>query len=104
MALIQPRFTVYLNSLDDGDPTEHVVAVSHQDQLRAEQEMMRANMPAKAVLTLTNAWCWAAMTRAGLYTKPWGVFRDLDCAGIDTAEEVEVDPTQAGTPAASLSS
>ena len=100
MPLVQPVFRVYLNPMDDGDPAEHVVTITHQDQLRAELELNRNNISTRAALNMTNAWCWAAMVRSGNYVGPWDRFKDFDCAGVESEDDdgVAVDPTQQGTP------
>lgn len=100
MKLRLETFTVWLNPMDDGEPTEHTAPITHQDQLRGEQAMMAEGVNPRAALAMTNAWCWASLTRQGLYSGPWSRFREIDCAGLEPQEQpTEQDPTQAMTPA-----
>lgn len=98
MPLELDSFIVYVNPLDDGEPTPHTVVISHQDRLRGELEHHRAGAPPDgAFLNLTTAWCWASLVRAGEFSGPYSQFRDFACAGIEKAEDVTVDPTQPET-------
>lgn len=99
------RFEVYLNDLEDpdADPVEHLIRILHIDQLRAERAFVKTGLSMEMGMNLSNAWCWAACQRLGLYPKerPWPVFAESDCAGIqavkdpatDKPEDVDVDPT-----------
>lgn len=98
MPLTRERYIVHLAPLDDGEPTEHRVTVTHQDMLRGELEHSRAGCPPTgAYLNLTTAWLWAALTREGHYTRPFLQFRDMDCAGIEDDGQADVDPTHPAT-------
>lgn len=97
MALERERFLVYLQD-ENENVTEHKVTVLHVDMLRGELEHNRQGNPEKgANLNLVTAWCWAACTRLGLYSRSYPDFRDRDLQGLtDDGKEV-VDPTQPGT-------
>lgn len=74
--------------------TEHDVVINHQDTLRAELELSRAGLDMrKAVMHLTTAWAWAALTRAGVYSGPFSRFADMDCVALEDDGEEEVTPT-----------
>lgn len=111
MPLKVHRFEVYLNPLDDRpadsgefEPVCHEVRVLHVDQLMGEVAFTKAGLDMTMGMNLTNAWCYAACQRLGLYPKnrPWAVFRQTDCAGIQAVQDpatgepvdVDVDPTR----------
>lgn len=113
MPLELPRYVVYVVDHDvttepnvpaDALPVaEHLVTIHHTDQLRAELQLASSGVQARqAQLHLTNAWCWAALSRLGLYSGPWERFAAQDCRGIQEPTEdqgggmVTVDPTRAG--------
>jgi hypothetical protein len=98
MPLKRENFTVYLNGTDDGDPTEQLTQITHQDMLRGEAELVRSGAADNARLALVTAWCWASLVRGGHYTGPWSRFRDVDCAGVEREELSDVDPTQEADP------
>ena len=100
MALQLERFLVYLQD-ENEQVTEHGVTVRHVDMLRGELEHSRQGNPDTARLNLVTTWCWAALTREGLYTRSFADFRDRDCLGLEDDGQETVDPTQAATPAAS---
>lgn len=96
MALEREKYLVYLQA-DDGTPlvkptvTVHAVTITHQDMQRAEETLGGRGAGG---LTLGTAWCWAALTRMGLYDGPYEQFRDLDCVGLEDDGKETVDPTQ----------
>lgn len=97
MALQRERFLVYLQD-EKEQITEHRVTVLHVDMLRGELEHNRQGLPEKgANLNLVTTWCWAAMMRLGLYSKPFNLFRDQDLQGLEDDGKETVDPTQPGT-------
>jgi hypothetical protein len=98
MALERERFLVYLQDPDE-NITTHEVAVHHVDMLRGELENSRQGNPDGARLNLVTCWCWAALTRMGLYSGPYDRFRDFDCVGLEDDGQETVDPTQPVTPA-----
>ncbi len=100
MPLQRERFVVYLQD-ENETVTEHHVTVHHQDMLRGELENSRQGNPENAKLNLVTAWCWAALTRAGHYTKGFAQFRDLECLGLEDDGQETVDPTVRETTAAS---
>jgi hypothetical protein len=97
MPLNRPRFDVYVNTTAD-DPEEYAgVTITHQDQLKAEAQLARAGIdPQGHALTLTTAWCWAALVRMDVYSGTFKRFYDTDCAGVETPADGEtsdaVDP------------
>lgn len=101
MALEREKFLVYVQD-ENEKVTEHQVTVHHVDMLRGELEHNRQGLPeGGARLNLVTAWCWAAMTRMGLYSKPYVTFRDMELLGLDDDGQETVDPTQPETPDAS---
>jgi hypothetical protein len=52
MPLKRENFTVYLNGTDDGDPTEQLTQITHQDMLRGEAELVRSGAADNARLAL----------------------------------------------------
>lgn len=101
MALTREKFVVYVQD-ENENVTEHKVTIHHQDMLRGELEHNRAGAPEKgAALNLITAWCWAALTRMGLYSKSYAQFRDMECMGAEDDGKETVDPTQTGTTAPS---
>lgn len=98
MPLERERFTVYLDDPLTHELSSHDVTVLHVDMLRGELEHNKQGLPEKGTnLNLVTAWCWAAMTRLGLYAAPFTQFRDMDCQGLEDAGKETVDPTQPGT-------
>lgn len=98
MPLNRPSFDVYLNGTGP-EPSEHRVTITHQDQLRAEQQLAALGVdPRKRALLMTTAWAWAALCREEVYTAPFKRFSDTDCAGVETPADgvvsEDVDPTQ----------
>lgn len=104
------RFEVYLNDLEDpeAEPVGHEVRVLHIDQLMGEVAFTKTGLEMTNGMNLTNAWVYAACQRLGLYPKdrPWALFRQSDCAGLQSmdkaGQEADVDPTTApplGVPA-----
>jgi hypothetical protein len=55
MPLKRENFTVYLNGTDDGDPTEQLTQITHQDMLRGEAELVRSGAADNARLALVTA-------------------------------------------------
>ena len=100
MSLKRERFLVYLQDPNE-NVTVHQVAARHVDMLRGELEHNRQGSPDGARLTLVTAWCWAALTREGVYTGPYERFRDFDCVGLEDDGQETVDPTPLVTPAPS---
>lgn len=93
MALERERFLVTVQD-ENETITQHQVTVHHQDILRGELEHNRQGMPEKgANMNLMTAWCWAALTRMGVYTKSFAHFRDLECLGLEDDGKETVDPT-----------
>lgn len=73
---------------------EYDIVVNHQDTLRAELELSRAGLDMrKAVMHMTTAWAWAALTRGGHYSGPFGRFAEQDCVALEDDGEEEVSPT-----------
>lgn len=100
MALEREKFLVYLQDENEA-VTVHPVTIHHVDMTRGEVVTMLEGTPEKAGLNLATAWCWAAMTRLGLYSRSYTQFRDMDCVGLEDDGKETVDPTQLGTPDAS---
>lgn len=101
MALEREKFLVYVQD-ENEKVTVHSVTVHHADMLRGELEHNRQGAPEKgANLNLATAWCWAALTRMGDYTKSYPQFRDMECLGLEDDGKETVDPTQLETPDAS---
>lgn len=99
MPLIRQAYLVHVQDALDPDaaPVEHRLVIQHQDMLRGELELHKAQITERAHLNMTTAWCWAALTRLGLYTRPFGQFKDMDCQGLEDGGEEEVNPTQLAT-------
>lgn len=86
------------------------VAIGSGDQLRAELEQQRLNLPAKAAMHLTTLWIWAALVRMGLEDRKaaafiadppeWDVLKDESGEAVLTP----VDPTRAALSAIDSSS
>jgi hypothetical protein len=93
MPLKRDTYIVYLNPLDDGEPTEHKVTITHQDMMRGEQAHLGGGATYDAALGLTTSWCWAAMMRTGQWAGTYVMFRDTACAGLEEGPEEAVDPT-----------
>lgn len=101
MALERERFLVWMQD-ENEVVTVHHVTVHHADMLRGELEHNRQGAPEKgANLNLATAWCWAALTRMGDYSKPFPTFRDMECLGLEDDGKETVDPTQLETPESS---
>lgn len=103
MALEREKFLVYLQ--DEGGKVDvHPVTIAHQDMTRGEIAHHLVGGQAGQGLNIATSWCWAALTRLGLYTGPYEQFRDMDCMGLEDDGKETVDPTQPGTPVTSRSS
>lgn len=92
MPLERERFLVYVQDEHD-TVTEHRVTIHHQDILRGELEHGRAGAGPGDRLNLMTAWCWAALTRMGVYAKSYQHFRDMECMGLEDDGQETVDPT-----------
>lgn len=103
MALEREKFLVYLQDAG-GKVTVHPATIQHQDMLRGETVHHMAGGQAGQGLNIATSWCWAALTRMGLYTGPYEQFRDGDCMGLEDDGKETVDPTQPGTLVHSVSS
>lgn len=98
MPLEREKFLVYLQD-ENENVTVHHVTIQHTDMLRGELEHNRQGAPEKgANLNLATTWCWAALTRMGLYSKSFAQFRDMECLGLEDDGKETVDPTQEETP------
>lgn len=100
MPLTRRVFAVFvLESPDEGEAetiTEHRLEISFADQLRGELEAPRHGITTEQPMHLATVWAWCAMTRLGLYTKPYQEFKTRDLVDLDRLEDAEVDPTQPG--------
>lgn len=113
MAATMPRMgaTVWLApKSDDADPEEHHVEIRHVDRLTAEKALhsLGLNDPDLAQ-TLTTAWGWAALKRAGTYGGELARFLKVDVYEFSMddddadGEGPTVDPTRTDPPADSAS-
>lgn len=103
MSLEREKFVVYLQDAG-GKVTAHPVTIHHVDMLRGETMHTMTGGTQGQGLNVATAWCWAALTRMGLYAGPYEQFRDQDCMGLEDDGKETVDPTEPGTPVPSLSS
>jgi hypothetical protein len=110
MPIQKPKYTVEYRTPDPTNDTavlevEEVVEIFSGDQLRAELEASKLNLPGmdKAPMNYTALWIWSALTRTKKYTKPAAAFLRTDCLGFEPEGEPEdVDPTQPAEPTSSL--
>lgn len=104
MPIQKTKFTVQYLSTDD-EVVEEVVEILNGDQLRAELEAGKLNLPSmdKAPMNYTTLWVWCALTRTKKYAKTSANFLRTDCLGLDAEGDPEdVDPTQPAEPTPSL--
>lgn len=95
MALEREKFLVYLEDPLTQEVTVHSVTIRHVDMTRGELEHLRQGGPERgAGLNMATVWCWAALTRMGLYARSFPEFRDNDCVGLEDDGTETVDPTQ----------
>lgn len=97
MALEREKFLVYLQD-SGGKVTVQPVTIQHVDMLRGETTHTIGGGLTGQGLNIATAWCWAALTRMGLYMLPYEQFRDSDCIGLEDDGKETVDPTLPGTP------
>lgn len=104
MPLTRPCFDVWLNLPDreltaDSPPDFPAVTIMSGDQLRAELESKRLNLPPmrEAPLNATTLWVWAALARMGLIGEQAGEFmaNPPEFAPAATGGDAQVDPTRA---------
>lgn len=101
MPLKRPRYRVWLNiegrDLTTDLPPDHLVTVTHGDQLRAELEASKLHLPemSKAPMTYTTLWVWCALARQGLTTANYMKFQNQELAELEKDEDglEPVDPT-----------
>lgn len=98
MALPKMRIRIWLNPKDDGDPREVVADVRHVDRLTAERSLVALGANGLP-LTMTTAWAWAALKRAGEYDGPFERFMHVDCLNLEPLddEDDEIPPTEEPT-------
>lgn len=97
MPLQREKFLVYLSD-QNGAIVVHPVTIHHVDMTRAETMLQAMGQSQSTGLNVATAWCWAALTRLGLYDRGLETFRDTDCQGLEDDGQETVDPTQPVTP------
>jgi len=95
--LTRPKYAVLMDV--DGTETEHIVAVTHGDQIRGEATARTRRLPSlnDAPYEHASIWVWHAMTRQGLTDLRYPEWTDavLDVERLN--DEQPVDPTEAST-------
>lgn len=104
MKLTRPSYEVWIQPVTDLETPDHVVQVTTGDQMRAELEARRLQLPPsqEAPMNATALWIWAAMAREGLtqvkagpfLASELGEFQPVKDAGGEPVLEA-VDPTTA---------
>lgn len=105
MPLVRPVYELWFHvegrELHDGLEPDHTVTITHGDQLRAELEMSKRNMPGLTEVPMNAAtvWAWAACARLHLTEAAYPEFSTEVLAEMQKAqpEVVPVDPPEAAS-------